>query len=375
MNHSAILALSDGSVFYGTSIGATGVSSGEVVFNTSMTGYQEIITDPSYAKQIVTLTYPHVGSVGTNELDEESQQDLISGLVVRNLAVCSNWRSTGNLTEFLVKRGIVAIANIDTRRLTRILRDKGSLSGCIHAVENPSIEAVLSDAKKFKGLENLDLAKEVTCASPYKWNSGVWDLETNDFSLGREANCSVVAVDFGVKNNILRLLAESGCDVEVVPASTTADEILAKSPDGVFLSNGPGDPKACGYAIKEVAKVAGNRVPIFGICLGYQILALAFGARTMKMKFGHHGANHPVKELASGRVMITSQNHGFAVDESSIGGDIEITHKSLFDGTVQGIKHRSLPAFGFQGHPEGSPGPHDIHSLFDEFADLMRGDH
>ena len=371
MDRSAILALSDGSVFYGTAIGADGVSSGEVVFNTAMTGYQEIITDPSYAKQIVTLTYPHIGSVGINDLDDESRLGFLAGLVIRNSSPCSNWRATQRLSDFLGERGVIAIADIDTRRLTRILRHKGSLSGCIHAGQNFSVDTAISNAKKFSGLENLDLAKEVTCSGPYKWAEGVWSATKNEFDANGRSKYQVVAIDFGVKRNILRLLSDRGCEVEVVPASTKAGDILAKSPDGVFLSNGPGDPKACDYAVEEVAKIAASGIPIFGICLGYQILALAFGARTMKMKFGHHGANHPVKDLISERVMITSQNHGFAVDESNIGDDLVVTHKSLFDGTIQGIKHRKLPAFGFQGHPEGSPGPHDIHALFDKFETLM----
>ena len=371
MDRSAILALSDGSVFYGTAIGADGVSSGEVVFNTAMTGYQEIITDPSYAKQIVTLTYPHIGSVGINDLDDESRLGFLAGLVIRNSSPCSNWRATQRLSDFLGERGVIAIADIDTRKLTRILRHKGSLSGCIHAGQNFSVDTAISNAKKFSGLENLDLAKEVTCTGPYKWAGGVWSAATNEFDANGRSKYRVVAIDFGIKRNILRLLSDRGCEVEVVPASTKADDILDKSPDGVFLSNGPGDPKACDYAVEEVAKIATSGIPIFGICLGYQILALAFGARTMKMKFGHHGANHPVKDLTSERVMITSQNHGFAVDESYIGDDLVVTHKSLFDGTIQGIKHRKLPAFGFQGHPEGSPGPHDIHALFDKFETLM----
>ncbi len=371
MDRSAILALSDGSVFYGTAIGADGVSSGEVVFNTAMTGYQEIITDPSYAKQIVTLTYPHIGSVGINDLDDESRLGFLAGLVIRNSSPCSNWRATQRLSDFLGERGVIAIADIDTRRLTRILRQKGSLSGCIYAGQNFSVDAAISNAKKFSGLENLDLAKEVTCSGPYKWAEGVWSATKNEFDANGRSKHQVVAIDFGIKRNILRLLSDRGCEVEVVPASTKAGDILAKSPDGVFLSNGPGDPKACDYAVEEVAKIAASGIPIFGICLGYQILALAFGARTMKMKFGHHGANHPVKDLISKRVMITSQNHGFAVDESNVGDDLVVTHKSLFDGTIQGIKHRKLPAFGFQGHPEGSPGPHDIHALFDKFETLM----
>ncbi|MFL2583235.1 MAG: glutamine-hydrolyzing carbamoyl-phosphate synthase small subunit [Gammaproteobacteria bacterium] len=371
MDRSAILALSDGSVFYGTAIGAEGVSSGEVVFNTAMTGYQEIITDPSYAKQIVTLTYPHIGSVGINDLDDESRLGFLAGLVIRNSSPCSNWRATQRLSDFLRDRGVIAIADIDTRRLTRILRHKGSLSGCIHAGQNFSADSAISNAKKFSGLENLDLAKEVTCTGPYKWAGGVWSAATNEFDANGRSKYQVVAIDFGIKRNILRLLSDRGCEVEVVPASTKAGDILDKSPDGVFLSNGPGDPKACDYAVDEVAKIANSGIPIFGICLGYQILALAFGARTMKMKFGHHGANHPVKDLISKRVMITSQNHGFAVDESNVGDDLVVTHKSLFDGTIQGIKHRKLPAFGFQGHPEGSPGPHDIHALFDKFETLM----
>ncbi len=371
MNRSAILALSDGSVFYGSAIGANGVSSGEVVFNTAMTGYQEIITDPSYAKQIVTLTYPHIGSVGINELDDESGLGFLAGLIISNSSPCSNWRATEMLSDFLKRRGVIAIAGIDTRRLTRMLRQKGSLAGCICTGKNLSVDVAINNAKKFSGLENLDLAKEVTCANSYKWVEGVWSSATNEFQTGGRSKYQVVAIDFGIKSNILRLLADRGCEIEVVPASTTADVILAKNPDGVFLSNGPGDPKACGYAVEEVAKIAISGIPTFGICLGYQILALAFGARTMKMKFGHHGANHPVKDLASKKVMITSQNHGFAVDESHIGDDLVVTHKSLFDGTIQGIKHKKLPAFGFQGHPEGSPGPHDIHALFDKFETLM----
>ena len=371
LNRSAILALSDGSVFYGTAIGADGISNGEVVFNTSMTGYQEIITDPSYAKQIVTLTYPHIGSAGINELDDESRLGFLAGLVIRNSSPCSNWRATQRLSDFLEERGVIAIADIDTRKLTRILRQKGSLSGCICSGQNLSVDVAIANAKKFSGLENLDLAKEVTCTSPYKWAGGVWSAATNEFDTNERPKHQVVAIDFGIKRNILRLLSDRGCEVEVVPASTNADDILAKSPDGVFLSNGPGDPKACDYAVEEVAKIAASGIPIFGICLGYQILALAFGARTMKMKFGHHGANHPVKDLISERVMITSQNHGFAVDESNVGDDLVVTHKSLFDDTIQGIKHRKLPAFGFQGHPEGSPGPHDIHALFDKFETLM----
>ena len=371
LNRSAILALSDGSVFYGTAIGADGISNGEVVFNTSMTGYQEIITDPSYAKQIVTLTYPHIGSVGINELDDESRLGFLAGLVIRNSSPCSNWRATQRLSDFLEERGVIAIADIDTRKLTRILRQKGSLSGCICSGQNLSVDVAIANAKKFSGLENLDLAKEVTCTNSYKWAEGVWSAAKNKFDTDGRAKHQVVAIDFGIKSNILRLLSNRGCEVEVVPASTTADDILAKSPNGVFLSNGPGDPKACDYAVEEVAKIAASGTPIFGICLGYQILALACGARTMKMKFGHHGANHPVKDLTSGRVIITSQNHGFSVDESHIGDDLVVTHKSLFDGTIQGIKHTKLPAFGFQGHPEGSPGPHDIHALFDKFETLM----
>ena len=306
-----------------------------------------------------------------NDLDDESRLGFLAGLVIRNSSPCSNWRATQRLSDFLGDSGVIAIADIDTRRLTRILRQKGSLSGCIYAGQNLSVDTAISNAKKFSGLENLDLAKEVTCTGPYKWAEGVWSAATNEFDANERPKHQVVAIDFGIKRNILRLLSDRGCEVEVVPASTNADDILAKSPDGVFLSNGPGDPKACDYAVEEVAKIAASGIPIFGICLGYQILALAFGARTMKMKFGHHGANHPVKDLISERVMITSQNHGFAVDESNVGDDLVVTHKSLFDGTIQGIKHRKLPAFGFQGHPEGSPGPHDIHALFDKFETLM----
>jgi carbamoyl-phosphate synthase small subunit len=369
----AILALEDGSIFRGIAIGADGQSSGEVVFNTSMTGYQEILTDPSYCRQIVTLTYPHIGNVGTNDEDEESTNTWVSGLVIRDLPlVASNFRSQRTLDQYLKDHNIVGIADIDTRRLTRILREKGCLNGCIMAGEVDELDA-LKQAKAFPGLKGMDLAKEVTVAEAYEWNSSTWTLGKG------HAECDpakqpyhVVAYDFGVKRNILRMLVERGCRVTVVPAQTPAADVLKMSPDGVFLSNGPGDPEPCDYAITAIQDICKTDVPVFGICLGHQLLALASGAKTIKMKFGHHGANHPVQDLANSRVMITSQNHGFAVDEDSLPDTIRATHKSLFDHSLQGIERTDRPAFSFQGHPEASPGPRDVAPLFDRFIKEMR---
>ena len=374
MTHSALLALEDGTVFYGRSIGSHGQTVGEVVFNTAMTGYQEILTDPSYSRQIVTLTQPHIGIVGTNPEDEEAGNVHAAGLVVRDLpASMSNWRSTQDLGGYLAEHNIVAIADIDTRSLTRILRDKGAQNGCIVAGENIDEELALGLARDFTGLKGLDLAKEVTVPESYQWHEGTWSLE-NGISDGpdeEQRKWHVVAYDFGVKRNILRILSQLGCRLTVVPAKTSASDVMALEPDGVFLSNGPGDPDPCDYAIAAITEILQQEVPVFGICLGHQLLALACGARTMKMKCGHHGANHPVQDLQSGQVLITSQNHGFAVDEESLPEQLRATHRSLFDGTLQGVHHNSLPAFGFQGHPEASPGPHDVMSLFTHFIDLM----
>ncbi|MBU2873823.1 glutamine-hydrolyzing carbamoyl-phosphate synthase small subunit [Marinobacter salexigens] len=367
----AILALADGSLFYGTAIGADGETSGEVVFNTAMTGYQEILTDPSYARQLVTLTYPHIGNTGVNEEDVESDRVQAAGLIIRDLPlVASNWRSTGSLDEYLRSNNIVGIADIDTRRLTRILRDKGSQSGAIVAGANATPERALELANAFPGLEGMDLAKVVTCEKPYKWTQGEWTLGEG-YAEDNEQKFKVVAWDYGIKFNILRMLAARGCEVTVVPAQTPASEVLAMNPDGVFLSNGPGDPEPCDYAIKAIQDVLETDIPVFGICLGHQLLAIASGAKSMKMKHGHHGANHPVQSLENGTVMITSQNHGFAVDEASLPSVLEVTHKSLFDGTLQGVRRTDKPAFSFQGHPEASPGPGDVATLFDEFIRLM----
>lgn len=370
----AILALEDGSIFRGISIGAVGQTAGEVVFNTAMTGYQEILTDPSYARQIVTLTYPHIGNTGINNEDVESRKIWSAGLVIRDLSLTySNWRSEQSLSDYLADNNIVAIAGIDTRRLTRILREKGAQSGCIVAGDNPDIEYVLKEARAFPGLKGMDLAKEVTCATTSVWTEGTWSIENGyDQRTGATRLHRVVAYDFGVKNNILRMLAERGCEVTVVPAQTSAEEVLALSPDGVFLSNGPGDPEPCDYAIEAIRQLVAAKLPLFGICLGHQLLALASGAKTIKMKFGHHGANHPVQNLADGKVMITSQNHGFSVDEAGLPECLTVTHKSLFDGSLQGIERNDVPAFSFQGHPEASPGPHDVAPLFDKFIGLMR---
>jgi len=366
-----VLALEDGSVFLGRSIGAdsaqAGAAVGEVVFNTAMTGYQEILTDPSYARQLVTLTYPHIGNTGCNPEDEESARPMAAGLIVRDCpALHSNWRARESLPEYLRRNGIVAIADIDTRRLTRILREKGAQGGAI--VTGPQVDpaAAIERARSFPGMQGMDLAREVTTGESYDWNQGSWDLDRTSWN-EMAAERHVVAYDFGVKRNILRMLADRGCRVTVVPATTSADDALALRPDGIFLSNGPGDPEPCDYAIAAIRQFISLKIPLFGICLGHQLLGLAAGGRTVKMKFGHHGANHPVQDLASGKVMITSQNHGFAVDEDSLPEHVVPTHRSLFDGSLQGIELRQAPAFGFQGHPEASPGPHDIAPIFDRF--------
>jgi len=370
----AVLALEDGSIFRGIAIGAEGSSSGEVVFNTSMTGYQEILTDPSYARQIVTLTYPHIGNTGTNQEDNESGNVWCSGLVIRDLPLmASSWRKQQTLNEFLTERNVVAIAEIDTRRLTRVLRDKGPLNGCLLSgaeLESGGEALALERAKSFPGLKGMDLAKEVTSTESYKWSGSVWDL-VEGHQPSADDRFKVVAYDFGVKQNILRMLVARGCDVTVVPAQTSAAEVLAMKPDGVFLSNGPGDPEPCDYAITAISELLDQGIPLFGICLGCQLLALACGAQTIKMQLGHHGANHPVQDLKKGTVLITSQNHGFAVDGDSLPENLIATHKSLFDGSLQGIERTDKPAFGFQGHPEASPGPHDVAPLFDHFIELM----
>jgi len=368
----AVLALEDGSLFYGKSIGVSGETIGEVVFNTAMTGYQEILTDPSYSRQIVTLTYPHIGNVGTCAGDEEADGIHASGLVIRDSSmVMSNWRGEKSLHEYLVENNTVAISDIDTRRLTRILRDKGAMGGCIMTGETIDDADVITKAKSFAGLKGMDLAKDVTTAESYPWSESVWDLESNQPAEVASSRFKVVAYDYGVKRNILRMLVERGCEVTVVPAKTPASEVLAMNPDGIFLSNGPGDPEPCDYAISAIEEILETSIPTFGICLGHQLLALACGAKTQKMKFGHHGANHPVQDLANKKVMITSQNHGFAVDEDSLPNNLEATYRSLFDGSLQGIHRTDKPAFGFQGHPEASPGPHDIAPVFDHFIDLM----
>ena len=367
----AALVLADGTVFRGRAVGAAGLSAGEVVFNTSMTGYQEILTDPSYCRQIVTLTYPHIGNTGTNPEDDESAQVFAAGLVVRDVpAAHSNWRSRRSLSEYLAANGVVAIADIDTRRLTRVLREKGAQNGCVVAGEL-DIDRALAAARAFPGLAGMDLAKVVSTAKPYQWNEGVWELGRGHRESG-EARFHVVAFDYGIKRNILRMLVERGARVSVLPAQASAKDALALKPDGIFLSNGPGDPEPCGYAIEAIRKLLEQRqLPIFGICLGHQLMGLAAGARTVKMKFGHHGANHPVKDLDTGQVVITSQNHGFAVDSATLPPGVRPTHVSLFDGSLQGLAFTDRPAFCFQGHPEASPGPHDIGYLFDRFAKLM----
>ncbi|PXX94834.1 glutamine-hydrolyzing carbamoyl-phosphate synthase small subunit [Halomonas sp. LBP4] len=378
MNRPAILALEDGSVFHGTAIGADGQTSGEVVFNTAMTGYQEILTDPSYTRQIVTLTYPHIGNTGINREDVESGAIAAAGLVIRDLPLlASSFRSEQSLSDYLKGQNVLGIADIDTRRLTRILRDKGAQNGAILAGPVASgdgaVERALEAARAFPGLKGMDLAKVVSCQTPYEWSEGEWTLGEGyaDTGLG-ERPYHVVAYDYGVKRNILRMLASRGCRLTVVPAQTPASEVMAMNPDGVFLANGPGDPEPCDYAIKAIGEILETELPVFGICLGHQLLALASGAKTVKMKFGHHGANHPVQDLDSGQVMITSQNHGFAADEATLPANVRATHRSLFDGSLQGIERTDRPAFSFQGHPEASPGPRDVAPLFDRFIEMMK---
>ena len=373
MTVSALLALEDGSLFRGIAIGAEGLATGEVVFNTAMTGYQEILTDPSYAQQMVTLTYPHIGNTGTNSEDEEAGKIWATGLIIRDLPLlASNFRNTQALDDYLRARNVVGIAGIDTRRLTRILRDKGAQNGCIMAGRIDDTEA-LNAARAFPGLKGMDLAKVVSTQTSYPWCQGSWALGQGfkEFS-DAELPFHVVAYDYGVKRNILRMLVDRGCRLTVVPAQTSAADVLALKPDGIFLSNGPGDPAPCDYAIAAIKQFLQTDIPVFGICLGHQLLGLASDAKTLKMKFGHHGANHPVQNLDDGTVLITSQNHGFAVDESTLPSTLRVTHKSLFDGSLQGIHRTDRPAFSFQGHPEASPGPHDAASLFDHFIDLMK---
>ena len=373
VNDRAILALADGSIFEGRSIGASGATTGEVVFNTAMTGYQEILSDPSYSGQIVTLTYPHIGNTGINSQDMESNSIHARGLVIRDLPLlASSWRAEMPLDAFLRSNSIVAIADIDTRRLTRLLREKGAQNGCILTGELADQAEAIRLAQACPSMKGLDLAKEVTTDTNYSWNTSLWSLDTNDFATSTEESFHVVAYDFGVKHNILRILASLGCKLTVVPATTSAEEVFALKPDGVFLSNGPGDPEPCGYAIEAIAKITAQKLPTFGICLGHQLLALASGAKTIKMKFGHHGANHPVQDLKSKVVMISSQNHGFAVDEKSLPETLKPTHRSLFDNSLQGIERTDVPAFGFQGHPEASPGPRDVEPLFLHFIELMK---
>ncbi|GAA0821248.1 glutamine-hydrolyzing carbamoyl-phosphate synthase small subunit [Colwellia sp. D2M02] len=385
MATSAILVLEDGTVFKGTAIGAKGSAVGEVVFNTSMTGYQEILTDPSYAEQIITLTYPHIGNTGTNSEDKESNSIVAKGLVIRDLPLlASNFRNEQSLSEYLIAHNILGIADIDTRKLTRILREKGAQNGCIVNVSDSDEESLvaeqekaLAQAKSFPGLKGMDLAKVVSTKEQYQWDEGSWTLKVADgegtgFTKPASYDYHVVAYDFGAKSNILRMLVDRGCKLTVVPAQTPASEVLAMNPDGIFLSNGPGDPEPCDYAITAIKEFLTTDIPVFGICLGHQLLGLASGATTLKMKFGHHGANHPVKDHARDVVMITSQNHGFAIDEANIPANIKVTHTSLFDGSIQGIHLTDKPAFSFQGHPEASPGPHDAAPLFDHFIDLIK---
>lgn len=375
MSEPAILVLADGSVFRGVSIGAKGHSIGEVVFNTAMTGYQEILTDPSYTYQIVTLTYPHIGNTGTNNEDEEAAKPYAAGLIIRDLPLLhSNFRANSSLSDYLIKHNIVAIADIDTRRLTRILRDKGAQAGCILVGDDEA--QALELAKSFGSMAGKDLAKEVTCNELYQWTEGEWHLPVTNggkaFNEQDNAEFHIVAYDFGVKRNILRMLAERGCRITVVPAKTSAQVVLALNPDGIFLSNGPGDPEPCDYAIESIKTLLGTKKPLFGICLGHQLLGLAVGGKTKKMAFGHHGANHPVQDLNSNKVLITSQNHGFEVDETSLPANVRVTHRSLFDNSVQGIELTNQSAFSFQGHPEASPGPNDAAYLFDKFIDELR---
>ena len=369
----AVLALADGTIFRGTAIGADGCSVGEVVFNTALTGYQEILTDPSYAQQIVTLTYPHIGNVGVNDEDAESDRVWASGLVIRDLPLLvSNFRSQQSLDEYLNERNILGIADIDTRKLTRILRESGAQNGCIMAGDVDD-ETALAAARGFAGLKGMDLAKEVTTATTYQWSEHSWELGVgHQLQDPSTTKYKVVAYDFGVKRNILRMLVDRDCELVVVPAKTPDSEVLAMQPDGVFLSNGPGDPEPCDYAIEAIQEILKTEIPVFGICLGHQLLALASGAKTAKMKFGHHGANHPVEDIENNVVMITSQNHGFAVDEASLPANLMATHRSLFDGSLQGIHRTDKPAFSFQGHPEASPGPHEAAVLFDHFIELMQ---
>ena len=365
----ALLALADGTLFHGTSIGVVGEAVGEAIFNTSMTGYQEILTDPSYAKQFITFTYPHIGNVGVNEIDVEANRIWASGLIISDLSpVASNWRAEQSLSDYLIAQNVIGISGIDTRKLTRLLRDKGAQNACIMAGDDINQEAAIAKAQAFSGLNGVDLAKVVSTEKNYQWQSG----SLYPKAIQAEKKYPIVVYDFGVKHNILRLLADRGCDITVVPATTSAADALKLNPKGIFLSNGPGDPAACDYAIDTIQTLLEKDIPLFGICLGFQLLALANGAKTVKMKFGHHGANHPIKCEASGRVMITSQNHGFAVDENSLPQKLKVTYRSLFDGTLQGIEHVSKPMFGLQGHPEASPGPHDIQMVFDKFIEYMK---
>jgi len=374
LTQQAVLALEDGSLFYGQSIGVAGDTTGELVFNTSMTGYQEILTDPSYARQLVTLTFPHIGNTGCNSVDEESERPMAAGLIVRDAAMLhSSWRSEQSLHDYLQRYGMVAIAGIDTRRLTRILREKGAQGGCIIAADQPDAEQALARARRFPGMRGQDLAREVSTAESYEWSQGSFELDAVDWKV-TPPDFHVVAYDFGIKRNILRMLSDRGCRITVVPAMTPASEVLAMQADGVFLSNGPGDPEPCDYAIAAIQEILRTDLPVFGICLGMQLLGLAAGASTIKMKFGHHGANHPVQDLLTKQVLITSQNHGFALDEESLPGNIRATHRSLFDGSLQGIELNHGRAFGFQGHPEASPGPHDVAPLFDRFITLMNAE-
>ena len=372
MSGAAVLALADGTIFRGHSVGAKGNTTGEVVFNTALTGYQEILTDPSYARQIVTLTCPHIGNTGTTPEDLESAQVYAAGLIIRDLPLLpSNWRANEALQEFLERGKVVAIAGIDTRKLTRLLREKGAQAGCIMTGDQVDQSAAVKAARRFPGLKGMDLAKVVSVKRPYQWNEGTLWPDSSRAPIRSNQRLHVVAYDFGIKRNILRLLADGGCRMTVVPAQTTAEEALALEPDGIFLSNGPGDPEPCDYAIKATQQFLQTDLPVFGICLGHQILGLAAGGRTVKMKFGHHGANHPVQDLETGKVFISSQNHGFAVEESTLPPEVKPTHRSLFDGSLQGLAFRERPVFGFQGHPEASPGPHDLRSLFERFNHLM----
>ena len=367
----AILALQDGTIFEGKSIGINGITSGEVVFNTAMTGYQEILTDPSYCRQIITLTYPHIGNTGVNSEDEEATDIHASGLIIRDLPLrASNWRSEGSLGDYLINRKVIAIADIDTRKLTRLLRDKGAQNGAIMAGDETSVEHAVEAARSFSGLAGMDLARVVSTTSSYQWSKSSWSLQSG-YQQKNDSRYHVVAYDYGIKKNILCMLVDRGARVTVVPAQTPAESVLEMQPDGVFLSNGPGDPEPCDYAIEAIAEILQTEIPVFGICLGHQLLSLACGAKSMKMKFGHHGANHPVQDLDSGAVMITSQNHGFAVDEKSLPKSLRATHRSLFDGSLQAVHHVDKPAFSFQGHPEASPGPHDVAPLFDHFFELI----